>query len=253
MSCKTGDFEGIWKVVVGSREGATLEVVKNGQGYELREGQNVLFNLEVDTIALTLESPLPSTSITACLSLWQDCQYLFGMELGRGSFQLWGAERSSGGSAMDVPRNPSRPSWRESELWTVQATSLDQIADPPVEVGDLLRIERQAGSFEIFKEPETEPFDTLQESDSNRTLDGQIRSIAQWRNGPGGQSYLFSMLVVPDSVMERIRDQGAASDPDAVRRILSSSGLGLIPFEIDLLARHIVDGSEVGVWGADEG
>ncbi|MEM9553625.1 MAG: hypothetical protein AAGC60_05150 [Acidobacteriota bacterium] len=119
---------------------------------------------------------------------------------------------------------------------------------------DSLRIEMHADQFQIFDASQPDPFDTLTESDLNRTLDGAERSVALWRNGPRGQSYLFSMVVAPDAVMEEIEQRGVGDDLEAVKSILSARMRGLSSFEIDLLARHIVSSSNsVGVWGADEG
>ena len=259
MSPKDPGFDGTWRVDVGLRQGATLEIREEAGRYTVTDSSDtLLYTLELDDVAFTLRGETP-----ACLSLWQNAQYLFGIEYvddAERPLRVWGAVRVSGGP-MERLVDPDRPGWRVSQPWIVRDTSGPGL---PAEEGDTLQIELEGDEFQIFKKPEAEPFDRLQESDLNRTLDGATRSVALWREGPRGQSYLFSMVVTPQEVFDAIRERGVGGDIEAVKKILAERMRNLLPFEIDLLAEQIVKRfssvavwgkrfSSVAVWGADEG
>ena len=249
MSPKDPGFEGTWRVTVGLRQGATLEIREEADSYTVTDRSGArLYALELDDVAFTLRGENP-----ACLSLWQDSKYLFGIEFVDDAdrpLRVWGAERICG-DPMKRRVGMDRPGWRVGLPWIVRDTSGSGI---PVRPGDTLQIELEGDEFQLFKKPETEPFDRLQESERNRTLDGAARSVALWREGPGGKSYLFSMVVTPQEVVDAIKERGVGGDIEAVKKILAERIRNLLPFEIDLLAERIVkDSSSVAVWGADEG
>ena len=252
MERNSGQFEGGWKVVVGVREGVTLTVAKestNPLSYKLSEGSTVLFKgLSLDRSAFTLKSA------KLCLSLRGSCNFLFGMEEDESCLRVWCARRVSPGSSDGLPASGPDPDWRLGELWRVKTRQPPTGPVPPFERCDQVRIEKRGrGIHKLFKKDEPDPYDTLKFFRSNRTLDSSTRSMARWDRGAPLKARLFSMVIVPERLLAKIKE---APNVDEIKKILEDAG-AYLPFEIEwlaaMLSRYSKPTDTIGVWGAEEG
>ena len=231
-------FEGSWDVIVGDRNGSTLEVRKVNDHYQLLEGTEVLYaDLVFDGVTFTLKND------QACLCLWKDGAHLFGVEdNGSGTYDSWGARGSQ-----SVPHDP----WRVGQPWIVKTAK----GEPPFVLDDTVTIleEEVPQNYRLCRDTGT--VDNLVSNLGNHTLDSLIRTVGLWQRDPADKDLIFGMVMEP-AILARVREEFpnlGSADPRRVREIVAGFP-GLLSFEVNLLTHSILNQEEsIGVWGAEEG
>ncbi len=259
MSCKLGDFEGTWNIEAGELGCSQITLEKQPGSDPIQYLLTGCHNdplLTLDPVNFTLKNH------NLCLSLGKECNRLVGISEEERVFQVWAAVRDGSGSDDELQLGP--PPSTDPVLQKVFCVKAVVGEKPPVNTSDQIWIEFENNTYPIYKKEENhepERYDTLQYNSANRTLDGEFRTVALWVRSGDPKNCLFGLLESSQQAMQRIREvlEGATGEPDIaarIEKILREEMKGLLPFEIDLLVRRMLQVrplSSVAVWGAEEG
>lgn len=271
-NCNAEHFLGVWQVTLGSRDAEQITIEEGGASYQV-SGTALSETVSLDEQAFTLKNE------RICLSLWQDCDQLFGAEGQGQSLEVWAAtERVEAGAGTPGPPAGVVPDWTRPRTVRRRYPPPENVPVPPSE-GDQVAITPGSGDLFDISVVGDEPYDSLRLNEGNRTLDTddpQIhnlhRCVAKWDRTTSDCT--FAMLVIGPRALralrralEAVRGWRAPDDwtlPSWRRFARSAEVLAvlrefrILPLELPSLialwqSPQDGGGGGVVVWGADEG